>query len=154
MRAADSLLSEGCNEPAIVQLSIIKSPIMAVAGPIFERACCELGLTIPSKDAAINQVLHHYLESIVSGARAPYDGLLLIMREVYPHFMTERDKKYVGDSRGMEHLIGAYYSYDDLADRPGDCSWEGKRGKEAIAAWEQSVREHARDWLEKYDHVA
>lgn len=154
VRAADTLLAEGRGEPAIIELSILESPIMAEAGPIFERACAEIGVTIPSRDEAIDELLHTYLESIASGTRPPHDDLAAMMREVYfPHFASEPCKQYVGDSRGMDHLIGAYWAYDDLTGRP-ECSWDGKHGAEAIASWEQSVRQYARDWLEKYDHVA
>ena len=49
------------------------------------------------------------------------------MREVYfPHFSSEPGKRYVGDSRGMEHLIGAYWVYDDLRARP-EVSFKGKQ---------------------------
>src|SRR4051794_7189833 len=89
VRAADALLTEGYSEPAIIQLSMMKSPIVGVAGPIFEQACIELGLAIPSRDEAINEVLRNYLESLASGARPPYEGLSLIMCEVYPHFIGE-----------------------------------------------------------------
>jgi hypothetical protein len=154
VRAADTLLAEGRSDPAIIELSILESPIMAEAGPIFERACAEIGVTIPSRDEAIDELLRFYVESIASGTRPPHDDLAAMMREVYfPHFASEPCKQYVGDSRGMEHLIGAYWAYDDLTGRP-ECSWDGKHGAEAIASWEQSVRQYARDWLEKYDHVA
>jgi hypothetical protein len=113
-----------------------------------------MGVAIPSRGEAIDELLHFYVESIASGMRAPHDGLSAMMREIYfPHFASEACKKYVGDSCGMEHLIGAYWAYDDLTERP-ECSWDGKHGAEAIAAWERSVRQYARDWLEKYDHVA
>jgi hypothetical protein len=154
VRAADTLLAEGHSEPAIVELSILESPIMTEAGPIFERACSELGVKVPTRDEAIDELLRFYVESIASGARPPHDGLSAMMREVYiPHFASEPCKKYVGDSHGVEHLIGAYWAYDDLTQRP-ECSWAGKHGAEAIASWEQSVRQYARDWLERYDHVA
>jgi hypothetical protein len=151
LRAADALIAEGHTEPAVIELSILESPVMAEAAPVFERVCEELGVTIPAKEEAINELLHCYLESIASGALLPHDGLSLIMREVYwLHVSKVRDEKYVGDSRGLEHLIGAYWAYDDLADSSRGCSWDGKHGEEAIASWEQFVRNHAKDWLEKH----
>ena len=154
VRAADSLLADGHTVPAVIELSILDSPVMAEAAPVFERVCAELGVTIPNKVEAVDELLRTYLESIASGARPPREGLAAIMREVYfPHMAGEPCKRYVGDSHGMEHLIGAYWAYDDLTERP-ECSWDGKHGAEAITSWEQSVRQYARDWLEKYDHVA
>jgi|SRR6185312_5481547 len=150
VRAADALLAEGHSEPAVVELSILESQIMAEAAPIFERACAQLGVTIPNKDEAINKLLRFYVEAIALDVRSPHEDLSAMMREVYfPHFAGEPNKKYVGDSRGMEHLIGAYWAYDDLIGRPKECSWNSKYGAEAIANWEQSVRQYARDWLNK-----
>jgi len=155
IRVADTLLAEGRDTPAVVQLSILDSPIMADAAPLFERACTELGVPIPSKDEAVDELLRTYLESIASGGRPPREGLETVMREVYfPHFASEPCKKYAGDSHGFEHLIGLYWGYDDLMERPRQVSCDGKYGAEAITRWGELVRQQARDWLQKYDHVA
>ena len=152
--AANTLLAEGHSEPAIVELSILESPIMAEAAPVFEQACAQLGVTIPSKNEAIDELLRLHLESIASGSRSPYDDLSAIMREVYfPHFSSEPGKRYVGDSRGMEHLIGAYWVYDDLRARP-EVSFKGKAEADAISLFDEHVRELARDWLEEHTRVA
>jgi hypothetical protein len=151
---ADKLLEEGRDTPSVIQLSILESPIMAEAAPIFEKICAEHKVKIPTKDDAINELLRFQLESIASGAIAPRKGLEAMMREIYhPYFAGEPSKKYVGDSRGMEHLIGAYWNYDDLIERPRQVSWNGKYGAEAIASWEESVRQYARDWIQKHDGV-
>jgi hypothetical protein len=151
---ADKLLEEGRDAPSVIQLSILESPIMAEAAPIFENICAEYKIKIPTKDEAINKLLRFQSESIASGAIAPRKGLEATMRESYfPYFAGELSKKYVGDSRGMEHLIGAYWSYDDLVERPRQVSWSGKYGAEAIESWEESVRQYARDWIQKHDSV-
>ena len=155
VRIADTLLEEKRDTPAVIQLSILESPVMADAGPLFERACAELSVAVPTRDEAVDELLRHHLESIASGTCQPHEGLEALMREIYyPHFAGEPCKEYVGDSRGMQHLIGAYWSYNDLMERPREVSRDGKYGSEAIARWGDSVRQYARDWLQKYDHVA
>ena len=150
VRIADMLLEESRNTTTVIQLSILESPVMADAGPMFERVCLELGVTVPTKHEAVDALLRYHLESIASGARPARDGLEAIMRELYwPYFACEPCKQYVGDSRGMEHLIGAYWSYDDLIERPREVSWDGKYGAAAISRWEHSVRRYAKDWLQK-----
>ena len=152
---ADTLLEEGRDTPAVIQLLILESPVMADVGPLFERVCAELNVGIPTKDEAVDELLRHHLRSIASGTTQPREGLEAVMREVYwPHFAGEPCKEYVGDSRGMQHLIGAYWSYDDLTERPREVSWDGKYGAEALARWGDSVRQYARDWLQEYDRVA
>jgi len=155
VQIADTLLSEGRDTDAVIQLFIVESPVMADVGPLFERACMELGVAIPTREEAIDVLLRHHLESIASGACQPREGLEVFMRELYePHLAGEPCKEYVGDSRGMQDLIGAYWDYDDLTERPSEVSWDGEYGAEAIARWGDSVREYARDWLQKYGHVA
>jgi hypothetical protein len=151
VRAADALLADGHAEPSVVKLFILDSPTMEEAAPLFERACAELGVSVPTRHEAINDLLRGYLESIESGALRPRDGLNAVMREVYyPYIVGEPCKKYAGDSNGIEHLIGAYWSYDDLIEHPREISFAGKYGTEAIICWEESVRQHSRDWLRKY----
>lgn len=153
IRIADILLAEGHTEPAIIELSMMESPVMIEVAPVFERVCAELGFPIPTREEAIDELLKGYLKSIASGGQSPRDGLQAIMQEVYfPHLAKEPVKKYVGDSHGMEHLIGAYWGYDDLMERPREISFDGKYGKEAITSWEEFVRQHARDWLQKHNN--
>ena len=155
VRIADTLLEEKRDTPAVIQLSILESPVMADADPLFERVCSESGVAVPTKDGAVDELLRHHLGSIASGSCRPREGLEAVMREIYyPHFAGDPCKEYVGDSRGMQHLIGAYWSYDDLMERPREVSWDGKYGAEAVARWEDSVRQYARDWLQKYNRVA
>src|SRR5438270_3007639 len=125
VRIADTLLEEGRDTPAVIQLSILELPVMADAGSLFERMCAEFRVAVPTKQEAVDELLRYRLESITSGTCRPRDGLEAIMREVYyPHFADEPCEQYVGDSRGMEHLIGAYWSYDDLTERPRQFSWD------------------------------
>lgn len=152
VREAVRWLAEGRDSPALVKLAILESPlnppVMADAAPLFEQACRELSIAIPTKDSAILQLIRLHLESIVSGARAPREGLHLLMQEVYfPHVDSEPVKKYVGDSRGLEHLISMYWGYDDLRERPDEVSFDGEYGKKAIAKADEHTRQLARDWL-------
>ena len=152
VKAADALLAEGRTEPAVIELSILESPILAEAAPIFERVCAQIGVIIPSKVDAVYELLRIYLKPIASGTQQPYEGLQAIMREVYfPHIDGQPCKKYVGDSHGLEQLIAAFWSYDDLMERPREVSWDGKHGAEAIARWGEFVRQHSRDWLQTHD---
>jgi hypothetical protein len=151
---ADKLLENGHDTQSVIALLILESPIMVEAAPIFEKICAELDVAIPTKDEAINKLLHFQLEAIASGTVTPRKGLEAMMREIYyPYFAEEPCKKYVGDSRGLEHLIGAYWSYDELIQRPRGVLWGGKYGAKAIASWEESVRQYAQNWIQKHDTV-
>jgi hypothetical protein len=62
-------------------------------------------------------------------------------------------KKYVWDSHGLEHLIGAYWSFDELESRPDEVSFRGLYGNAAVKALEQHMVELAEDWLRKHDRA-
>ncbi len=46
----------------------------------------------------------------------------------YPANIYEKTKDVVGDSHGLETLIGAYYQYDDLNEQLSRECESGKRG--------------------------
>jgi hypothetical protein len=155
VRVAEQLLEEERDTPAVIGLLTLENPIFADAAQLFEKLCLEQGIVIPTKDEAIINLLRLQLDSIASGAIVPHEGLAAMMREIYfPYFAGEPCKKYVGDSRGLEHLVGAFWNYDDLIEHPNRVSWDGKYGTAAITAWEASVRQYARDWITKHNRVA
>ena len=72
---------------------------------------------------------------------------------VRPHIDAETtagDYECVGRSRDLQQLIGAYWSYGELRERPAELSIDGRFGDEAIAQLDQHVIGFARDWLERH----
>ncbi|MBX7246446.1 MAG: hypothetical protein K1X53_13195 [Candidatus Sumerlaeaceae bacterium] len=146
---ADLLLEEGCDSAAAVQLATLESPVMPEVAPLFERACAECGIIVPSMGEAIDEMLRFHVESIASGVRPPREALGDLMSQVYyPHISHESVREFIGDSRGLEQLIGAYWSYDDFLERP-DCLFKGRQGEAAIPFFDEHVRELARAWLRR-----
>jgi hypothetical protein len=112
----------------------MESPKIDDAGPVFEQMLSEQQVELPTKDEAVNVLIRHHLQSIVRSERRPREGLQAMMDEVYwPVVINEKVNKYVGDSRGLEHLISMYWACDDLVARPSEVSCDGKYGAEAIA---------------------
>ncbi|MCX6927519.1 MAG: hypothetical protein NT154_30580 [Verrucomicrobia bacterium] len=152
---ADALLEEGRDTSAVIELSMLESPIMHDAAPLFERLCTEAGVRIPTKDQAVSDLLRFHMEALASGARPAREGLQIIMEEIYwPYLASEPCKEYVGDKWGLQHLIGAYWGYDELPEFPQDASSGGKYGFEAIAQWQQFVRQQAQEWLQNQPPLA
>jgi hypothetical protein len=139
----EELLSEGYDQA--VGLAIVEELSMSEIGPVFERLCADLNEPIPSLDEAIEIVTTAILRNITDGVVAPEAGLQRLMDDVYwPHWSSE-DVEYVGDSRGLQHLIGAYWSYDDLRKRPAELSIKGGFGEAAIPLLDEDVRRFAND---------
>ena len=57
------------------------------------------------------------------------------------------DTTYVGEEYGVAQLIGYFYGYDDLEERPAEVSFDGRYGAEAIASLDAEVIRLAKAWL-------
>ena len=56
-------------------------------------------------------------------------------------------REYVGDSHGIQQLIGYFWGYDDLEERPREVSFDGRYGADAFQALDQEVVRLAHQWL-------
>jgi hypothetical protein len=112
------------------------------------------GQAIPPLDEAIDIVTAALLNEITDSVVAPVVGLQHLMDDVVrPHVRAEPtagEYQYAGESRGLQHLIGAYWGYDELRERPAELSIDGKFGEEAVALLDQQVVGLARDWLDHH----
>jgi hypothetical protein len=140
------LLADGHDEA--VRLAIVENPVMADVGPLFEEVCAELGQPIPPLSEAVDTVITAILRGIVDGTIVPERGLTELVDDVYA-VVRDQDKPggYAGESRGLQHLIGARWGYDDLRDRPTELSIDGELGEAAIPLLDDNVRRYASDWL-------
>jgi hypothetical protein len=146
-QAADAALNQVYTD-SLCQLATTGDLVLPEAGRLFEKALRELGLSLPSREEAIQALLIHSIGAVAEGAVAPRAGLESLKRDLYyPIIQEEPVTRYVGDSRGIEHLLRCYYSYDDLAARPTEISVAGKYGSEAVAELDRQAVELAGKWL-------
>lgn len=146
---AVELLAEGHDEA--VELAVADDPAMREVGPLFEDLCAELGEPIPDSHKAADIVVGAILGEIVDGTVQPKVGLQQLMDDVYwPYVANERESgpgHDVGETHDLQHLIGAYWSYDELRERPTELSVDGEFGDAAIARLDEHVKGFANDWL-------
>jgi hypothetical protein len=57
--------------------------------------------------------------------------------------------RFVGEEYGIAELIGCYWGYDDLEERPGEVSVAGLYGAKAMAALDAEVIRLAQSWLDE-----
>jgi hypothetical protein len=118
-KIADSLLEEGVYSLEIGELATTRHPVMADAGPLFEAALRDLNVKVPSRDEAVWILLRHHISRIASEDVRPRDGLRSVL-EVYNRAdLYAQSQTYVGDSHGIQDLIGAYWAYEDPSPPPG-----------------------------------
>lgn len=71
VRIADALLDRGIYSSAVGELATMRHPIMADAGPLFERVLQELHVEMPSWDDAVWILLRHHIGRIAYEDVAP-----------------------------------------------------------------------------------
>jgi hypothetical protein len=141
-QAADDVLNQGLYSYSLGELATLPAPIMADAAPLFESALGELEIVLPSTEDAVTSLLEHYIRSIIEGAMSPYEGLHRLVHECYyPAIARENVSKYAGDSRGIQDLFGAYWSYD---------GYDGPLGPEAVNTLDCQVVKLAAEWNRKH----
>jgi hypothetical protein len=146
----EQLLSEPRYAEVAVKLAILDDLAMSEVGPVFERVCRESAHPLPSLDDAIDRVSEAILGDIADGSVESQRGLQRLMDDIYwPHLAAssaEEGGGYVGESHGLHHLIGAYWSYNELRSRASELSIDGKRGEDALRLLEKVIG-YARAWL-------
>lgn len=92
------------------------NPVMAVVGPLFERAIEELGVAKPTKLQAQLIVAHFYARSIKNGSLTPYEGACKIWWDISNEIENPADilLAFVGAASEIEDLPERYKngSYD------------------------------------------
>jgi len=148
----EALLAEGRDEA--VRLAIVDDLAMADVGLVFEQVCAALGQSIPSLDEAIEIVTAALLADIASGAAEPEAGLQRLMNDIVRPYVNAETAagthEYVGQSRDLQHLIGAYWSYAELRSRPNELSIDGRFGPDAVPLLDAQAIGFARDWIREH----
>jgi hypothetical protein len=109
------------------------------------------GNHIPDKDTAVWQIIQHHVSSIIAGAVKPFEGLRRLIADVYWDYDFHKlAKEYLGDSHGIEHLIGLYWGRDDMLERPTEISCSGKHGEEALLELDKEILNRCKEWMQNF----
>jgi hypothetical protein len=103
---ANDCLEKDLYTESIGELSMMTNPIMSDVGPLFEKAMQELKINEPTKIEAANTIIHITLKRIVANEIGPDEGASFLYWDVHHELIDViPDKKYVGDSLGLEYLF-------------------------------------------------
>lgn len=152
---AISLIETGYDCPELHELAWDLVSTRHEAEGLFDCAAKAIGLVLPTRQIAVQTLLHYYATRMASGAFLPHEELVQLMKEVYwSEVAKHQSRVYVGDSHDMHEFIGAHWSYDDMLDNPNDVSFNGLYGDEALRAFDDHVRDTASAWLTRHlvDH--
>ena len=141
--AADQALGERLFSPALADLAFAAGLYLEEYRSMFERVLTELQIPPPSEEEAVWCVLRYYLNEIAEGRILPREGMRRVTREIVDDYLHSKSKEYLGDTHGLEKLIGAYYSCDDV-------SGDEKKKQAEIAAIDLGIIQLAKDWIKTY----
>ena len=143
----ESLVDAGVWQEAFLPALVERHPRFDDVLPAFLAALDHHGIAVPDKEAAIWQLIEHYLRDVVS---APSDALWQLgrfMDEVYGHCQFDMPaKKYVGDSHRIEQLLSLYWAAGDMRERP-EITVNGQQGPQAWVELNRLIVLEAERWL-------
>jgi len=114
----------------------------AKARSLFDKVVEELGLEIPSRRQAADFLVKRTAAAALADQVSPYEALSRIVCDIYHASNWENlDQGYVGDSLGIERLVGLYWDYDEL-DQPWACS-RGELDQEVLSAFQACLNSRA-----------
>ncbi len=152
---SDEALDAGIYTPSLVDAALDADEWLHEIGAAFEKALQELEIVLPdSQEGCCWALLHHYISQIESGVVKPQLGLKGVMEVYYGCNLYDRSTDYVGDSHDLSELIGAYWGYDDLLERPQYVTYNDLSGEEAVSAFDEYAVASCKTWLEKHEAAA
>lgn len=115
------------------------------ASAALSRLLPKFGCSFPSRDEAFWQIIDYHTARISKQLCEPYEGLRAIIKEVYCQYNFPETEKHLGDSLGIERLIGTYWNIDDILAR---CAGVGVNAEDQrmIDDLKREILEEAQDW--------
>lgn len=119
--------------------------------PALLAAFDNFGVVVPDKEQAVWRIIDHHCRVIVAGAVNPLVELSKLIRgDLWDYDLHKPTKKYLGDSHGIELLIGLYWGADDLREHPDTVTVAGKHGEEAWSELNREIVTECNRWLENH----
>ena len=143
----ESLVDAGVWQEAFLPALVERHPRPDDVMPAFRAALDHHGIAVPDKETAMRLLIAHHLRDVVampSDARQQFGRFI---HEVYSNGDHDmQDTKHVGDSLGIERLLGLYWSADDLRERQ-EITVNAQHGPQAWVELNRLIVAEAERWL-------
>jgi len=151
----DALIDAGTYSDEFLVIIESNPPTLRDILTPFQTYLERIGVRIPDKETAVWQIIYHHVSMIVAGAIKPLDGLKRLIADIYWDYDFHKPtKKYLGDSHGIEHLIGWYWGHDDMLERPTEVSCNGKCGEEGLRELDKEIVKSSKEWMNNFANKA
>ena len=146
IRLANDLLDRGVYARSLGELVTTHAayPIVREVYPVFASALAELGVPLPSREAALQMVIADSIVGIAEGRYAPREGVVRLAGETHEASWEHHGKGPSAVDDGYQALIHAYYDYmyfEDITATGQTASDLDQRVAEEATRW---VRQHLR----------
>jgi hypothetical protein len=146
VNAAEAALVEGSDSKRLAMLAGETSPIYSDVEPQFLLYLKEAGIELPTQQEAARILLHDYLADIVESRIDSFKGMARIDKELRQH---TKDKRFMGDSLGIESCYTWYRELQDAEDGSTLFYYYDLPIAEAVEKFKVHLIEEAKKALEK-----
>ena len=151
----DTLLKDGVYSDNFIDIIDSKPARLADVLPLFREYLESEGISVPSQEDGVWQIIAYHLSRIASGQVDPLSELEILISEVYWDYdFHSVTTKYIGDSHGIEQLVGFYWGYDDMQDRLEDLSCNGKHGEAGVREMKKEIVKCSEEWMKRFANKA
>ena len=145
---ANAWIEEGIYSDSLGELCTMLEPIMSDVGPLFASAMKELGRPSPSRREAAAVVIESSLKRISDGCPNPLEEAEFLYWNVHHELSDEfRDKEYLGDNLGLQHVFCWLREIWDCRDGSMIHYHSDLPREQAEVKFFEHLRESATDWL-------
>ena len=111
----DSLLADGSYSDEFIDIMDSNPARLDEVLPPFTTYLYREKISIPSKDKAVWQLIEYHVSRIASEISDAFEELKALISDVYWDYdFHSQTKRYLGDSHGIEHLIGLHWERDEI----------------------------------------
>ena len=140
----DSLLTEGTYSDDFIDIMDSKPARLDEVLPPFTSFLKAKMISIPSKDQAVWQIIEYHVSRIATEVADTFEELNALIYDVYWDYdFHSQTKSYLGDSHGIEHLIGLYWEHDEIPE-----------GSKEIGALKKKVISRSLEWMGRFANHA
>jgi hypothetical protein len=145
---ANEWIDDGLYTADLGELCTMRSPVMSEVGPLFVSAMKELGVWNANRQEAAGVLLRAGLERLSLRCTDPVKEAEFIYWDIHHEVSNEMpDRKYVGDSLGLEHVFCWLREIWDCRDGSMILYHADLPREKAEKKFIQNLREAAADWL-------
>ena len=154
LQLANAWLEQGIYAPSLGEIIFEKPPIMSTVGSMFDQAMKELKIKEPSRMVASKILINLTLTQIIDGEIQPEEGASFLYWDIH-HKLDDKlkDKKYVGDCLGLEHIFCWLREIWDCKDGSMILYYKDLPRNEAEIKFKKHLVEEAKNYLKKNKNI-